>query len=52
MKPKKADETTLRQIIQAMPAHTAKVVREAAQKHGLLPGGGKQDDDRPKDKKP
>jgi hypothetical protein len=50
MKPSKhADEATLRKIIAAMPEPTAKIVREAAKKHGLLPGGGK---DEPKGKKP
>jgi hypothetical protein len=40
-KPAKVDEQTLRKIIDAMPEPTARVVREACKKHGLLPGGGK-----------
>jgi hypothetical protein len=57
MKPAKTDEKTLRQIIERMPPEMAKVVREAAKKHGLLPGGGNADDkpdkdDKPKEKRP
>jgi hypothetical protein len=58
MKPQhKADEKTLRRIIEAMPPETAKTVREACKKHGLLPGGGNADDkpdkdDQSKDKRP
>jgi hypothetical protein len=48
---RKADEQTLRRIIDAMPKDVAKVVRTAAQKHGLLPGGGNDKPDK-KDKKP
>jgi hypothetical protein len=60
MKPqRKVDEKQLRQAIQAMPAETAKTVRDACKQHGLLPGGGDDDrddkpdkDDKPKEKRP